>query len=192
MILGLTALGEGRTPLRTRISMSLAHAAGGMAGGALTAAAVWLALTPLRTLLPPSVGVVAMAAVCIAALAADLGLWLVRSRMPQVPQTWLARFGPARAYGSYGAVLGAAFATPHPYAVVYPLFLAMALFVPLPVALACGVLFGGARSLAATVFSYRATAISWAIYRRPGAPRTASICSALLTVAVGWLAAGST
>jgi len=128
--------------------MSLAHVAGGIGGGAATAFCAWLALTPVRTLLPGPAVAAVLAGVVVGAVITDLHLFGHRSRRgQQVPQRWI-EYGPFRGFALYGAVLGSGLVTYVPVALVYVTFAAIGLFLALPVALLAGALLGFCRAFA--------------------------------------------
>lgn len=191
MILGLTALGEGRMPLRTRIEMSTGHTVGGMVGGTAASAILWLAFTPIRTLFPDAVSAVSVATTAVVAILVDTRLLRTRSHGSQVPPVWLARHGPTRSYAMYGFMLGSGFATARPYAVIYAVFLALALLSPFPQALMGGALFGLGRTALIGPASFRATAISLLLYRSPRSRRVWSTVSVMLSAALVLLVAVS-
>lgn len=65
-------------PWRTHLAMSAAHVAGGVVGGVLASALLWLAATPIRTLVPVGMSELLVAAVAILALAVDAKLLRLR------------------------------------------------------------------------------------------------------------------
>jgi hypothetical protein len=164
MILGLTALGEGRMPLRIRLETALTHVLGAMAGGALMALGVWLAATPLRTLAPTEVSIGVVVLVAVVAVGIDLRVIPGAGRGKQVPSPWLKRYGPQRAYALYGLKFGAAFSTLRPFAVVYPVVAAVGLLVSLPMALVCGAVFGIGRTAIVGPASFKSVWTSQALY----------------------------
>lgn len=167
MILGLTALGEGSMPTRMLVRMSIAHAAGGVVGGGAAAATIWLALTPVRTLLPGVVAEVIVAAVALTAVLVDVKVLKVHAVGGQVPPEWYARYGPERSYAMYGLVLGSAFGTFRPYASVYAVFAALGFLVPLELAVLSGAAYGFARTAVIGPASLAATPIAKLLYLHP-------------------------
>lgn len=184
MILGLTALGEGRMPSRIRLETSVAHLAGGAVGGSLMAGVLWLAGTPIHTLLPPAIPATVVGATAILAVLMDAKLLKLRTWGSQVPPVWFARYGPQRSYAMYGFMLGSGLATARPYAVTYPAFAALALLAPFPEAILGGALFGLGRTVLIGPGSLRATAVSRLLYRAPGVHRVWSVLAVGLSLGV--------
>lgn len=182
MILGLTALGEGRMPLRTRVETAASHALAAAAGGALIAFLLWLAATPVRTLLPSPVALSAVVATAVVAIGIDTRLLRGASKGRQVPGTWLRRYGPQRAYALYGLRFGMAFTTLRPFAVIYVLFVALAVLVSLPVAMLCGALFGFGRTAIVGPASFGSVVSSKFLYHGVGVRRIWATISVALTV----------
>lgn len=142
MVLGLTALGEGRIPIRIRLAAAMGHIIGAIVGGAVVSAGIWLMATPVRTLVPITIVASAVLAAVVVAIAIDARLVHVQNRSGQVPARWRQRYGVTRSYGLYGLMFGTAFATLRPHAVTYPLFVALALQRSLAVAVVAGCCFG--------------------------------------------------
>jgi hypothetical protein len=188
MALGLTALGEGRMPARMRLEASAAHSLGGVIGGGVVAAGLWLAATPIRTLFPSPVPELVVSIIAIAAVAIDANLLKLQNRSGQVPAVWYGRYGPQRSYAMYGFLFGAGFATLRPHAVIYTVFAALALLAPLPAAALGGAVFGLGRTVVIGPASLRATAVSWLLYRSPRVHRVWSAVSIVLSVALLWVA----
>ena len=117
-------------------------------GGAVSALAFWLLLTPLRTLTPAAAPRVGVVVVAFLAVGAELGWLHERQRIDrgQVPPEWLGRLGPTKAYLAYGLSLGSGVATHVEYTGTYTVFSAIGLLAPFPVALAAGGAFGLART----------------------------------------------
>jgi hypothetical protein len=190
MILGMTALGEGRMPALTRLEMSVAHALGGALGGALMAALVWLAATPVRTILSSPVPEFVVAGAAVVAVGIDTHLLHVHNRTGQVPAVWFARYGPQRSYAIYGFLFGAAFATLRPFAVIYAIFLALGMLVGFPAAVFGGALFGLGRTVLIGPASLRATGAALVLYRAPGVHRYWAGGSVVLSLTLVWTAIG--
>jgi hypothetical protein len=183
MVLGLTALGEGRMPTSMRIQMAVLHTAGGLVGGALGFGAVWLLLTPIRTF-GTATAVVITSAVAFAAVGLDVGVLRPRRRGRQVSPAWYTRYGPRRSYLYFGAVLGAAIGTIRPFAVSYVVFCAAALWLPLHLALLAGALFGLGRTGIIGPASLRATTCSRVLYRARHAHAAWSVVSVAASLVV--------
>jgi hypothetical protein len=167
------------------LGIAATHVAGGVAGGAATAALVWLGLTPVRTLLPGSLVAVVLAAVVGAALVADLRpVGPVRRRGRQVPQEWAERSGPYLGFFRYGAVLGAGLVTYVPVALVYVVWAAVGLLLSLSGALVCGTVFGFARAFAVALASLAPRRSAAVLFRGAGAHRVLPLVSAVLSAAV--------
>jgi hypothetical protein len=191
MILGLTALGEGSMPLRTRLETALMHMLGAAVGGTFTASLLWLAATPIRTLLPTAVSVGIVILVAIVAIAIDLRLVPGASRGKQVPSPWLGRYGPQRAYALYGLKFGAAFGTLRPFAVIYPTFAALALLVSLPTAVLCGAVFGIGRTAIVGPASFKSVWTSKALYHGRWTRQAWTATSIVLSLGLSVLALAS-
>lgn len=106
----------------------------------------WLALTPVRTILPQAVGLGLVAGVAVVAALSDFGLLSLRRQNRQVPQRWFSTYGAEKAYGLYGFWLGAGLATNVAYALEYAVFIGAAVLLPFPAALAAGAIFGFGRT----------------------------------------------
>ena len=185
MILAIGSLGEGAPRRRTKLAMAAAHLAGGAIGGCAAIAVVWLAATPVRTLLPQAVAIVLLVPIVAWALSVDLGHTLKSSaRGRQVQSTWLKHRGPIVGFALYGAKLGAGLLTYVPFAVTYAMFAAAALLLSGPAALACGALFGAARACAVTVGALRAEAASQILFRRRGSRRLYLAVSVAASIAI--------
>jgi hypothetical protein len=146
MVLGIAGLGEARSLFRVGGRMAAAHAMCGAVGGALVVAALWLLVTPLRTLPPAWARAALVAGIAIACAAADLGLLELPRQRRQVPQRWYRRYGAVRSYGLYGLWLGGALGTNITYMCEVALFAGAALTLPLPLAALAGAVFGLARA----------------------------------------------
>jgi hypothetical protein len=164
MALGLASLGEGRNRSLARGSATLLHLAAGALGGAVMALAVWLALTPARTLFPGPTARLLVAGALALFLIGDVRGKPLREKS-QVPQQWLPRYGPSRAFAAYGAILGFGLFTPIPSFVVYSVFLVGGLDKHLAVPVLAGGLFGFARSLAVGVTAFAAGPTSRVLFR---------------------------
>jgi hypothetical protein len=127
--------------------MVMAHAVGGALGGALSVLAVWLLMTPVRTLLPSRLHPVFVLLVFCAAILIDLKL-IRGPRGRQVPQQWYRRFGGSRSYFFYGLALGTVLGTYVPYASAYVFFARASLTSGITQVLLAGATLGLARSLA--------------------------------------------
>lgn len=192
MILGLTALGEGRMPTRTRISTWALHMAGALVGGLAAAVGLWLLLSPVRALLP-AVVLVAVVVTCAAvAIGVDLGWVRLNMAVRQVPAVWFGRYGPQRSYALYGLMFGSAFSVLRPFAVTYPLFASIALLADLQTALLAGMLFGVGRAVIVGPASYAATAVSRLLFRDLRMHRVWAAVSVLLTIALAFVVLSST
>lgn len=191
MILGLTALGEGSMPLRTRLQTALMHMLGAATGGALMATVLWLAATPIRTLLPTAVSIGVVIGVALVAIAIDLRIVPGASRGKQVPSPWLGRYGPQRAYLLYGLKFGAAFSTLRPYAVVYPVFAALAFVGSLPAAVLCGAIFGVGRTAIVGPGSFKSVLTSRALFHGRWTRQVWTAASIVLSVGLSALALAS-
>ncbi|MCP9486398.1 MAG: hypothetical protein MSC30_11095 [Gaiellaceae bacterium MAG52_C11] len=189
MIVGITSLGEGRTPIRTRLILWLVHSLGGLVGGTATAIVVVLASAPLRAFVPYE-GRLGLCAVLLGfLLLVDLRVIRMTSRRRQVAATWTTRYGNGRAYFLYGAFLGAGVATYVPYAITYGIFATALLILPLELALVAGGLFGLGRALGIGIGVLPNPIpqnVSRVLYGLPVGQRTASYLSvALLLVLFG-------
>lgn len=146
LINGIASLVQGGSSRLTALKIGLLHGAGGTLGGALMALGLWLAATPVRTLFPPVVNLAIVALVALVAALADAGVTHLPRQARQVPSSWYETYGPYRSHALYGICLGAGLGTNVTYAVEYAVFLAPALLLPLPEALAGGLAFGLART----------------------------------------------
>lgn len=155
MVLGIVSSGRGnRNSFSRRAGLSAVHIAGGVVGGVATAFCVWLALTPVRTLLPGPAVAAVLAGVVVAAVITDLHLFGRRSRRGrQVPQRWID-YGLYRGFALYGAVLGSGLLTYVPVALIYVTWAAIGLFLDLPFALLAGALLGFGRAFAVVLASF--------------------------------------
>ena len=165
MILGMTALGEGRPTTWQRFTWGIAHTAGGGVGGLALALTAWVAGTPVRSLAGSIVAALCAGAVAVFAIAVDAGIIRWRDRTGQVDPYWRVRFGPGRAFFLYGIVFGFGWLTLKPSAVFYSVVALLGLMLPLPVALAAGALVGVARTMLVYPLSFRATAASTILSR---------------------------
>src|SRR5437773_366303 len=138
MASGLASLGKGRT-VSTLVWLS--HATSSAVGGTLMMLALWLALTPARTLLPALALEGTTSFAVLTCILIDSGLTDAPKRR-QVPQGWFARYGPTRSFSAYGAILGLALFTPITSAVVYGVFFAGATWLGLGGALVLGCVLG--------------------------------------------------
>jgi hypothetical protein len=129
--------------------ITVLHTLGGIVGGASMAGLCWLALTPVRTILPTVVGIGAVVVVATVAALADLRVLNLQRQNRQVPQRWFKVYGVERAYAMYGLWLGAGLATNVSFAVEYLVFIGAAVLLPLPAALVAGAIFGLIRTGAA-------------------------------------------
>jgi hypothetical protein len=193
MILGMTALGEGRPTGRQRFSWGVAHTIGGALGGIALALVVWILGTPVRTLAGGLVAAICAAGVVVFAVLLDLGVIRWRDRTGQVDPYWRARFGPRRSFFFYGAVFGFGWLTVKPSAVFYSATALLGLMLPLPEVLVGGALVGIGRTILVYPLSYRATGAScilsrgrWASYawHRAGAAVSIASLVAIMVTAV--------
>lgn len=130
-----------------QVRVALSHLTGGAVGGAVTAAALWLLATPLRTLLPqPAVRAITVI-VALIAFCSDLRLLRLPSVHRQLPRTWVHRFGESRLYLLYGAVLGTGLLTFAPYALTFAVLAYLSLQQSLSFAVGAGALMGLGRTV---------------------------------------------
>lgn len=185
MILAIGSLGEGAPRRRTRLAMATSHLVGGVVGGCAGIAVVWLAATPVRTLLPPEVAIALLIPIVGWALSVDLGHTLKSSaRGRQVQSTWLQHRGDVVGFALYGAKLGTGLLTHVPFAATYATFAAAALLLSGPAALACGALFGAARAGVVVVGALRAERASQILFRRRGSRRVYLAVSVAASIAI--------
>jgi hypothetical protein len=186
MIHGIASLGpgEGSSPT-VQARTAAAHVAGGFVGGTAMAASLWLAVTPVRTLLPAPAVVGLFAIVVVVAAGIDLRL-LDRgtSRGRQVPATWRRRYGHYRGFMAFGAVLGMGVGTFVSYALTYVAFAAAAVLMPLGLAAASGAVFGIARAGAAAIGSGAAPVAGDAFKRLQRSRHVPTLLSVLVSSAV--------
>lgn len=184
---GVGFLGQGASTWRRGTTIGV-HVAAAAVGGLMTAAAVWIVLTPVRTLLPDSAVVAVLVAAMLCAALIDLGILQWQLPGHQVPQTWLARHGALRAYAMYGALLGSGLATYVNYAVVLGVFAIVGCTLSLSAAVATGALFGAARAgtVALASFDLRADTLlfrgRWASQAWHGAAATLCLVLAVAVV----------
>ena len=192
MIFGIASPGGGRSQAtgRLRIGMSLAHVAGGVAGGVLMSTLVWFLAAPLRTFPPEAVLVVMFATWTATFVGWDVLKFDLPVSGKQVPATWIAKYGRVRSYAMYGAALGSGLATYVPVGLTYVVFGALAISPSVAVAAAAGAAFGIARTSVAGPGALVAEPISRVLYRSGLAQRTASKLSAVAGVGVLLLAVG--
>jgi hypothetical protein len=147
-------------------------------------ALVWLALTPIRTVVPRA-GLLALLTV-VATLCAlvDFGVLRRPATGRQVPATWLRRYGPVRSYGLYGIVLGAGLLTHVPHALTYLTFAALGLLLPAHLAVLVGALFGIARSFVIGPAAPKAELASKLLFRSRGSQLIWPKVSAVVSLAV--------
>jgi len=172
MILGIAFLGEGRRPIRSQFVVGAAFMAGCLAGGMASAAGLWIAVTPVRTMLPLVAVQATGAVVAVAAMVLSVRgkrLW----RAGLVPSTWPHRFGELRGWGLLGFVLGGGLGSYAVTTLTYVAFLSPALLLSFPAALGAGAAFGGVRALVAIVGSLSPDRFGWALFRSGVAPRVA-------------------
>lgn len=146
MINGIVSLVQGEHSKAFVGRVVLLHAAGGAVGGAAMAGLCWLALTPVRTILPEVVGLALIGGLAICMALFDFGLLPLRRQNRQVPQRWFATYGAEKAYALYGFWLGGGLATNVTYALEYVVFVGAGVLLPLPPALVAGAIFGLART----------------------------------------------
>jgi hypothetical protein len=143
-------------------------------------------------MVPPGSALVLVA--CVAALLAlALDLRLIgdaRAQGSQVPATWRHRWGDTTAFGAYGAVLGAGWASYVPYALTYVAFVASGIFLPFGWAVVGGAAFGLSRALVVAGGAIFPELASHLLFRARHAARVTSTLSgiACLAVAGGLLA----
>jgi len=167
MINGISSLVQGERSRASVGRIALFHAVGGVIGGASMAGFCWLVLTPVRTILPGSVGLALVVGLAICTALSDFGLLSVQGQNRQVPQRWLATYGAEKAYGLYGFWLGAGLATNVAYALEYAVFIGAAILLPLLPALAAGTIFGFCRTaLAGPVGVVPRAASAWSEFFR--------------------------
>lgn len=181
MILGIASLGEGTWRVRSKTMVWVVHMAGGALGGSITAAALWLALTPLRTFTPSLVLAAILGLILVWVLLIDLGVIRRPFRVGQVPSTWPRRFGALGAYWRYGLVLGSGLLVYVPHAATYSLFATAALLNSPVLALLAGGSFGLGRTLLIGPASFAADGASRILFRSSGSHLTSSRLSVLLT-----------
>lgn len=167
MINGIASLVQGEHSKGFAGRVVLLHAAGGALGGATMAGLCWLALTPVRTILPQTVGLALMVGVAVGAALADFGLLSLRRQNRQVPQRWFSTYGAEKAYALYGLWLGAGLATNVAYALEYVVFIGAAVLLPFAPALAAGAIFGlGRTALAGPIGLIPKGASAWSEFFR--------------------------
>lgn len=165
MLLGMTGLGEIRTPNPTRLVMGLSHTVGGLLGGAGTVAAAWVTLIPARIVIQGPALKICLTLVLALAVLVDLGLLQWRDRRGQANPEWRVRFGHIRSYFLYGFLFGSGWLTLKPSATYYAVIAVAAGYLPLGHAVLAGALFGIGRTILVYPASYRATAVSLVIAR---------------------------
>lgn len=162
MINGIVSLVQGEHSKAFVGRVVVLHAAGGAIGGAAMAGLCWLALTPVRTILPEVVALALVVALAICMALFDFGLLSLRRQNRQVPQRWLATYGAEKAYALYGFRLGAGLATNVTYAVEYVVFIGAGVLLPFGPALVAGVIFGlGRTALAGPIGLVPRAASAW-------------------------------
>jgi hypothetical protein len=172
MLLGMTGLGEiGERNRALRAKMAVGHVAGAVTAGAAMAMALWLLLTPIRTLLPPLISPLFVATTAVLAIAVDLGIVRQTHRLGQVPREYFRKWGSAKAYTLYGLRFGAGFTTLVPYAATYTLFAVLAIAQPFASAALCGAFFGLGRTVLIGPGSLIATELSRVLFRNRGVRR---------------------
>jgi hypothetical protein len=163
MINGIVSLVQGEHSKAFVGRVVLLHAAGGAVGGAAMAGLCWLALTPVRTILPEVAGLALITGLAVCMALSDFGLLSLRRQNRQVPQRWFAIYGAEKAYALYGFWLGAGLATNVTYALEYVVFIGAAVLLPLPPALVAGAIFGlGRTALAGPIGLVPRVASAWA------------------------------
>jgi hypothetical protein len=185
MILGITSLGQGSGQVQMRARMWVAHMAGGAVGGAAMAAATWLLLTPIRTLVPTGGVVGLFLLLVVIALLIDLRVLHSPFGGHQVPQTWARRYGLLRSFMLYGLLLGSGLLTHVNYAVTLLVFSAASLFTSFGTAVLVGVAFGLGRTALVGPAALQAERSSRILYRSGAAQRVWPAASALLSVFLG-------
>jgi hypothetical protein len=162
MINGIASLVQGEHSKAFVGRVVVLHAAGGAIGGASMAVLCWLALTPVRTILPETIGLGLIIGVGICTALSDFGLLSLRRQNRQVPQRWFTTYGAEKAYALYGFWLGAGLATNVAYAVEYLVFVGAAVLLPFLPALAAGAIFGlGRTALAGPIGLVPRAASTW-------------------------------
>jgi hypothetical protein len=190
MVLGIAGLGEATSLRRKRGAVGAVHAASGALGGAAMTASLWLALTPLRTLLPGAVPTAVLACVATAAALADVRVIDLPRQRRQVPQIWFRSHGPFRSYALYGLWLGAGLITNITYMVELVVLVAAALLLPAPDALLVGAVFGlGRTAPVGPLGSSRRLAAWWGSVVYGGETTSAVRMSAALSASVAVVAA---
>lgn len=164
MINGIVSLVQGEHSKAFVGRVVLLHAAGGAVGGAAMAGLCWLALTPVRTIMPEAVGLALVVGLAVCMALFDLGLLSLRRQNRQVPQRWFATYGAEKAYALYGFWLGAGLATNVTYALEYVVFVGAGVLLPLPPALVAGAIFGlGRTALAGPIGLVPRAASAWTV-----------------------------
>ena len=164
MILGITALGEGRKTLASRLLLWVAHMSGGALGGMVSVGLVMLLASPFRLVLEgESMSLLVTLLLLVLALI-DLGGMRVRSRRRQVPATWTATYGWPSAFVRYGVLLGSGIATYVPVALTYAVLAIAALLVSPEMALVSGMIFGVARTGMAIVGGFPSWGVARVLY----------------------------
>ena len=126
MIHGISSLVQGGSRAQAGKTV-LAHLAGGLAGGLVAAGAVWLFMTPVRTLVRSALVAFVLAGLGAIGVLRDSGLLGPPLPVGQVPKSWYGRWGPIRSYAAYGLSLGAGMITVAPFAATYVCFAAAGL-----------------------------------------------------------------
>jgi hypothetical protein len=153
------------------------------------AAAVWLLVTPFRTLLPSIALLAFLAPFALAAALSDLGHVELPRQQRQVPQSWYGRHGPIGSYVRYGLGLGAGLATNVTYAAEYTVFLGAGLLLPIASAVIVGALFGLGRTiLVGPLACSNRTANRWDSFFNQAGPIALRGLSAFTSVALAAVA----
>lgn len=186
MIRGIISSGSDERASRVyRLLTSIVHFAGGVAGGAAAGGAAWFVATPVRTLFPGTIALAALVGVAVYAVLSDFHVSDRRIRMGrQVPATWRATYGHYPAYAAYGAWLGAGFVTVVPFAVVYVVFGAAGLLLPLGGAIVTGAAFGGARAGAVVLGALWAEGSCSALLRFAAYRRTLPTIGLIVSISI--------
>lgn len=158
-----------------------------MAGGTAMATILWVAATPLRTLIAGHATRALLIAVLGACVLFDLGLARLPESKRQVPQEWLRRYGPTKSFAAYGAVLGAGLLTPVPSAVVYAVFVLCGFAKLLVTAVVAGAIFGAARAGVVGLAALQPSLSSRVLFRSALSQNVLPRIGTLVTTSMLWI-----
>jgi hypothetical protein len=167
--------------------MAFLHALGGATGGATAAGVLWLAFTPIRTLLPTWIAATLFAVAGLASVGVDLGWWQAPIHSEQVPKVWFGRFGPTRSYALYGLTLGAGVLTHVPYAITFTVFAACTMSASIVPAVLAGLSYGVGRTFPVGPVNLSKYAVEWFGRAYPQAQKHLPAVSAFLSTLLIWL-----